>query len=79
MKEETKRKIAQIDALAEGDALYQYMVNNLKLLDEELEEATKRLSNRSRDKMWDYIMLCEDISRRKLELACEAMEFPEKQ
>ena len=79
MEEKTKENLARLDTLAQEDALYRYLISNLKVMDEELEEATKRLSLKNKDKLWDYIMLSEEISRRKLELACEAMEFPDKE
>ena len=35
----------------------------------------KALPEESRALAWDFVMLCEDMSRRALEIACENMEL----
>lgn len=72
-----KEKMQKVEALADQDELYQYMMEKLRIYQEELDSACAEMPSETRNLIWDFIMLSEDMSTRKLRLACRNMEFRE--
>ena len=68
-------KMKRIDEIAAEDELYQRMLEELRPYEENLDSLCARLPLFDRGIIWDFIMRCEDISKRKLLLACRNMEF----
>ena len=60
----------KIEELAKNDAVYQDMLQQNKLLEERFDHLAKGLDQEKRAILWDFVMHCEDMSIRKLELAC---------
>ena len=60
----------KIEELAKNDAVYQDMLQQNKLLEERFDHFAKGLDQENRAILWDFVMHCEDMSIRKLELAC---------
>ena len=75
MNTKLEKKLDYIDKLAEKDDLYQYMMEGLKEYEEELFDLERELSEKQRDILWRFIMRSEEISRRKLVIACKNMTF----
>ena len=63
----------KIEKLAKNDALYQDMLQQNKLLEERFDHLAKDLDQEKRAVLWDFVMHCEDMSVRKLELACSLL------
>ena len=77
MNEELKMKLAKIEELAKEDALYLHLKRELSPLEEGLNRLTGKLSEEEQDTLWGFVMQSQEISRRKLLLACKHMEFKE--
>ena len=75
MKQSIQRKLDRIDKLAEEDELYQYLMGSLAIDEEELSDLERELSLEQRDVLWRFIMRSEEISLRKLVIACKNMDF----
>lgn len=75
MKKEIMNKEAIVEALANTDPVYQHMMNEASKLEKRFDKMVAKLSDDQRDIAWDFVMKCEDISQRKLYLACRYMEF----
>lgn len=61
----------QIEKLAAEDRQYQQLLRENKLLEKRFDQMVRCLNDEQRAIAWDYVMNCEDMSRRMLELACE--------
>lgn len=75
MKEEIRKKMDRIEELAKEDDLYLHLMAELVPLEEDVNMLTETLSQRKRGILWEFVMQCEEISRRKLEIACQHMKF----
>lgn len=75
MKQSIQKKLDRIDKLAGEDELYQYLMGSLAIDEEELSDLEKELSSEQRDVLWRFIMRSEEISLRKLVIACKNMDF----
>lgn len=60
----------KVDELAAQDVLYQHMLQDGKLLEERVDTMVRGLSDEKRAIASEFVMHCEDMSIRKLELAC---------
>ena len=69
-------KLDYIDSLAMKDPIYQEMLQRCGILEKRFDAMVKALPEESRNLAWDFVMLCEDMSRRALAIACEHMEIP---
>ena len=54
---------------------YKEMLVSCGILEKQFDAMVKALPDESRALAWDFVMLCEDMSRRALEIACENMEI----
>lgn len=70
MKEVMQNIMEQVENLTNKDQMYQHMLQENKLLEEKFDHMAKKLSKEDRAAAWDFVMHCEDMSIRKLELAC---------
>ena len=64
-------KMERVEILAACDEQYQQLLRENKLLERRFDQMVRRLSDEERSIAWDFVMNCEDMSRRLLELACE--------
>ena len=76
MDEKTRKKLDYIDALLKEDLLYRQMLEQCVVLEKRFDAMVKALPDEDRALAWDFVMLCEDMSRRALEIAC--MHLPDK-
>ena len=63
-------KIEWAEEAARHDPQYQQLLRENKVLEKRFDQMIRRLSDEERGIAWDYVMNCEDMSRRLLELAC---------
>lgn len=64
-------KMDQVEMRAARDEQYQQLLRENKLLEKRFDQMVRCLSDDQRAVAWDYVMSCEDMSRRMLEIACE--------
>ena len=64
-------ELEQVETLASMDERYQQLLRENKLLERRFDQTVRCLTDEQRAIIWDYVMNCEDMSRRILELACE--------
>ena len=75
MQPRIREKLDHIDALTELDPVYARMLRRGCVLEKEFDAMISALPMAQRNLAWDFVMLCEEMSSRKLELACTHMEF----
>ena len=75
MDENVKRKMERLDVLSRTDPKYKRMLKKCVEMEKQFERFTAKLSDEDEDLVWGFVMHCEDMSIRKLEIACEHMEF----
>ena len=68
---QVQKRLDKIELLAMQDEQYQNLLQENKLLEKRFDQMVRRLSDEERAIAWDFVMNCEDVSRRLLELACE--------
>ena len=76
MDSKTEFKYEVIDALADKDPVYQDQLCQMAALEKQFDKVVGNLPDQDRGLIWDYVMLCEDMSQRKQQLACKYMELP---
>lgn len=77
MENKVRRRMNTIDLIAKGDAEYHRMLKEVRQLEKQYDMILQTLSADQQDIVCDYLSLCEEMSERKLELACTFMRFPE--
>lgn len=75
MDNSTLQKLDYIDNLVAKDPAYREMLLRCGILEKRFDAMVKALPDESRGLAWDFVMLCEDMSRRALEIACENMDI----
>ena len=70
-------KKKRIDMLAYQDAKYLEMLEEIKVLENKVDELEHALTDDQRNLIWDFWGLSSQMEIRKLELACQYMEFVE--
>lgn len=70
-------KKKRIDMLAYQDAKYLEMLEEIKVLENKVDELEHALTDEQRNLIWDFWGLSSQMEIRKLELACQYMEFVE--
>ena len=70
----TLKTVDYIDSLIANDPVYREMLSRCGVLEKQFDAMVKELPDEHRALAWDFVMLCEDMSRRALEIACENME-----
>ena len=78
MNKNLKKKLDRVEELTKKDIKYKRMLTKCVALERRFDDIISQLSMKERDVVWDFVMLCEDMSTRKLEIACEHMEFTPK-
>ena len=74
MNQKIAETIDYIDGLVAIDPVYREMLSQCSILEKQFDTMVKELPAAHRALAWDFVMLCEDMSRRALEIACENME-----
>lgn len=77
MTKQIQNRMQVIDLLANGDHVYFAMLKELRTLERCYDAVLSAIPPEQRDILCDYLSLCEEMSHRKLELACTYMRFPE--
>ena len=72
-----KEKYWKIWDMAQTDPMYRMLYLQLKKLDPEFDRIMMTLPYGDRDMVSDFVSLCEEMSSRMLEVACENMDFCE--
>ena len=67
----TKEKLDILENKAKNDVQYQKMMKEYMVLEKQYDLLCKSLTDEQRDIAWQYVTVCEDMSRRMLEIACE--------
>ena len=75
MENTTCNKLDYLDKLVAADLIYQEMLHRCGIIEKQFDAMVKELPDEHRALAWDFVMLCEDMSRRALEIACENMEI----
>ena len=75
MRENIRQKMEQIDKLSLKDEKYAQMLAECVIKERAFDRFTSELTDEQQDLVWGFVMHCEDMSIRKLEIACEHMEF----
>ena len=70
-----KEKLERIEMLVNEDELYQRMLEEFGDLEREFDAVIGKLSIKRRGLVWDFVMACEEMSNRKLVIACRNMDF----
>lgn len=71
-----RHKLDYIDSIVANDPVYSEMLHRCCVLEKRFDAMVKALPEENRALAWDFVMLCEDMSRRALEIACAHMEIP---
>lgn len=72
-----REKYWKIWDMAQEDPMYRLMLLQLRKLDGAFDRVMQGLSYNDRDVVSDFVSLCEEMSSRMLEIACEQMDFPQ--
>ena len=72
-----RQKYQQIWKRTQSDPEYARMFAEMAHLEERFESVLEQLPHETQDVIRDFVMQCEDMSRRMLECACEEILFPE--
>lgn len=65
-----RKKLAFVDALSGIDKEYNEMMRQCAALEKRFDAMVAELPQEQQELAWDFIMLCENMSYRKLQLAC---------
>ena len=74
MENSTLNKLEYLDELVSAELVYQEMLHRCSILEKQFDAMVKELPDEHRALAWDFVMLCEDMSRRALEIACDNMD-----
>ena len=72
-----RQKYWQVWNRTQSDPEYARKFEEMAILEERFESAMEQLPHDTQDIIRDFVMQCEDMSRRMLECACEEILFPE--
>lgn len=75
MLDEVEKKMSALQMLANGDDAYYGMLLRLRDAEKEFDAVIRELPPEEQDAVCAFVSLCESMSRRKLEIACENMVF----
>lgn len=75
MLDEVRKKMDALQMLSNGDDAYYGMLQKIRELERQCDGAVAQLPQDQQDMVWDFVSLCERMSRRMLEIACEYMDF----
>lgn len=71
-----ERRMDLIEQLSKNDMKYKGMHKQLVILERQFDRVISSLPHEGQDIVCDFVMLCEEMSPRQLEIACTHMEFP---
>ena len=72
-----RQKYREIWNRTQTDPEYARMYEKMGHLEAQFESVMEQLPDETQDVIRDFVMHCEDMSRRMLECACEELLFPE--
>ena len=76
-KDSVTKKYWEIWKSTQSDPEYARMYEQMAGLERQFESVMEQLPYETQDVIRDFVMHCEDMSRRMLECACEELLFPE--
>lgn len=76
-KDRVAKKYWEIWKRTQSDPEYARMYEEMADLERQFESVMEQLPYETQDVIRDFVMHCEDMSRRMLECACEELLFPE--
>lgn len=77
MNDAVRRRMLTVELLARADSQYMSMLRENAELERKYNDVLSALSTEQMDIISDFLMHCEVMSDRMLELACTHMRFPE--
>ena len=72
-----RQKYQQVWNRTQSDPEYARMFAEMAVLEAQFESVMEQLPHDTQDIIRDFVIHCEDMSRRMLECACEELLFPE--
>ena len=75
--ERIRQKYWQVWNRTQSDPEYARLFQEMSGLEQQFESVMEQLPHETQDVIRDFVMHCEDMSRRMLECACEELLFPE--
>ena len=75
--ERIRQKYWQVWNRTQSDPEYAHLLQQMAGLEQQFETVMEQLPYEMQDIIRDFVMHCEDMSRRMLECACEELLFPE--
>ena len=72
-----RQKYQQVWKRTQSDPEYARMYEEMAGLERQFESVMEQLPHDTQDVIRDFVMQCEDMSRRMLECACEELVFPD--
>ena len=75
--ERIRQKYWQVWNRTQSDPEYARLFQEMAGLEQQFESVMEQLPYETQDVIRDFVMHCEDMSRRMLECACEELLFPE--
>ena len=75
--ERIRQKYWQVWNRTQSDPEYARLFQEMAGLERQFESVMEKLPYETQDVIRDFVMHCEDMSRRMLECACEELLFPE--
>lgn len=72
-----RQKYWQVWNQTQSDPEYARLFQEMADLERQFESVMEQLPYETQDVIRDFVMHCEDMSRRMLECACEELVFPE--
>ena len=76
MEQNRHSRVWEIWEAGQSDPQYGEMLAQIRILEKKYDAVLQTLSSEQRNIVCDYVMLCEDMSWRMLEIACEVNETP---
>ncbi len=70
-------KMERLNVIAYNDTEYRELMGKMRVFENILDKVEHDLTLDQRNVVWDFWGLSSEIEQRKLELACEHMEFRE--
>ena len=77
IQERIRQKYWQVWNRTQSDPEYARLFQEMAGLERQFESVMEKLPYETQDVIRDFVMHCEDMSRRMLECACEELLFPE--
>lgn len=75
--ENNGQRVWKIWEAGQSDPQYRAMLMEIRILEKKYDAVLQALTEKQQDIICDYVSLCEEMSWRMLEIACETNKAPE--